>query len=133
MKPKNDCSQFQIVESALLAIGCHPDVRMTVQAVNTAAADGSLTVKLTLFLKTDSPMCCPEPGCYIRFLGRSRSKVPSALASALELKRPPQVTIHATLKYEDGYQHTELDLGNNVTTVVTYHPCDFEANSDSVT
>lgn len=100
---------------------------MTVQSVSYGTAYGSITIELTLFFKTNSPVCCPEPGCYISFVGWCRTKVPVVLAAVLELPEQPQVTIHATLNYQDGYRHSQVNFGRNMTRVAIYLPSEFQS------
>ncbi|HLL23756.1 MAG TPA: hypothetical protein VK427_16570, partial [Kofleriaceae bacterium] len=66
--------------------------------------------KLVLRLQTATPVCCDEPGCYVRFPGQGRAAVPAAIACALDCAERPVVIVVA-LVHEPGYQHIDHARG----------------------
>jgi hypothetical protein len=114
------------VERTLLALDQPSVVPCRVTRVERVAS-GEVRVELELRYLLTNPVCCPEPGCYVRYLGTERRRVPGALREALALDAEPAVTVLASLVYEPGYQHTQL--GRAIDCVCTYEPTDFEAEA----
>jgi hypothetical protein len=89
------------VMAGLTAIGVHPWAPFRVTRV---LHDGdTLYVELAFTMRAATPVCCPELGCYVRFLGARRRDVPAVLGVS-------RVQIRASGTYEDGYRFTGLDL-----------------------
>jgi len=87
--------------AGLTAIGSHPWAAFHVSRV---LHDGdTLYVDLAFTMRAATPVCCPELGCYVRFLGARRRDVPAMLGVS-------RVHIRATVTYEAGYRFTGLDL-----------------------
>jgi hypothetical protein len=88
------------VMAALTAIGAHPWAPFRVTRV---LHDGdTLYLDLAFTMRAATPVCCPELGCYVRFLGARRRDVPAALGAS-------RVHIRARVTYEVGYRFTGLD------------------------
>ncbi len=121
----DDAQTTQIVRDALISIGAHRDVPVTVASV--IVDDPNVTVDITLHYLRATPVCCGEPGCYVPFLGRRRHDVPSAMGAALRLGEIPNVTLRVHLDYEPGYVHRELGVGRTQTLV--YEPAEFRLSA----
>src|SRR4051812_41376788 len=81
-------SRLQDAAAALNEVGSCEDVPFAVNSV--ALGEGRRASELVLDLEmrhpTATPVCCPELGCYVPFLGASASRVPGALSRALHLR-----------------------------------------------
>lgn len=124
MPPKStvDCNA---ISRAIHDVGVHPGVPVTVTDATIHDDTQTVTIKVTLCFLCASPVCCPEPGCYIPFLGHRRSHVPAAIGAALNLKYQPSINIQANLVYETGYRHTELNIGAAQSCEISFAPAYF--------
>jgi hypothetical protein len=111
-----------MISAALHAVGAHSSVPVEVLSVTGTAAE--LAIVLSLHYRPATPVCCPEPGCYVPFLGRARHRVPAEIASALGLGAVPRVSITAQMVYEPGYAHTQL--GAAMGGSIVYDPDHFQ-------
>lgn len=90
---------------ALVAVGGHPHVALTVTRVEPSA--GALRLWIALTYARENPVCCGEPGCYVPFLGVKRREVPRALAAALALgSDEPAVSMAVALRHPEGYRYS---------------------------
>jgi hypothetical protein len=97
------------VAVALRQVGAHPAVELEVVSVEHTWE--RVAIAVVLRYRTATPVCCDEPGCYMRFLGVGRGEVPAALQRALELAAPPPVEISVQLAHEPGYHHVDRATG----------------------
>jgi hypothetical protein len=104
--PMND--RLIQVASALEATGTHRSVQLEVTDVSVAG--DTVVIELVLRYARATPVCCDQPGCYLRFLGLARERVPEAIGAVLGVVSPA-VTIRAQLSHEPGYRHVDHATG----------------------
>ena len=97
-----------LVEEALEAVGAQGRISQELHRVVLSRRETHVRIDLTLTLHKDSPVCCPEPSCYVQYLGYSRYDVPAAIADRLRLSHEPRVQIVVQVVHESGYRYSAV-------------------------
>jgi hypothetical protein len=120
------------VAAALEAVGSHRSVRIEVTHVEVVGE--TVTIELVLHYARATPVCCDQPGCYLRLLGGARERVPAALGAVLGIGSPV-VTILAQLRHEPGYRHVDHATGRasdeGVDQLQSYGPEHFASRAEA--
>lgn len=125
---KDQTTRESLVNAALQAVGAHRFVPVEVLAMTESSGPSThISIELNLHYKSASPVCCPEAGCYIPFLGAARRKVPEQIAAVLNLGALPRISITAHMTYEQGYAHTAF--GSALSCSLEYPPDHFGSSS----
>lgn len=104
------------IARALARVGTHGRIGLVVRDV-VVAPTGDVALALDLHYRAATPVCCDEPGCYLRFLGARRAEVPAAIRDALGRTRTPAIAIRVSLIHEAGYRHADHTDGVDATLV----------------
>jgi hypothetical protein len=109
---------LELIREALERLGVHPHVPISVRSASVSDYPPAVCILLEMRFLAAHPVCCPELGCYSRFLGLARAQVPLAIAAALTLDSPPRVHVEVKTLHERGFRY--LSFGHPNDAVVAY-------------
>lgn len=99
-----------LVEEALETVGSQWRIAQEVHRVVLSRRQTHVRIDLTLRMRKESPVCCPELGCPVPYLGSSRYELPVAVADRLGLPQEPRVQLVVQMAHEPGYEYSELQF-----------------------
>ena len=99
-----------LVEEALETVGSQWRIAQEVHRVVLSRRQTHVRIDLTLRMQKESPVCCPELGCSVPYLGCSRNELPAAVADRLGLPQVPRIQLVVQVVHEPGYEYSELPI-----------------------
>jgi len=108
MRETNNTDVLALAE-VFETFGVHPKVGTSVDTYSIVGDPiEHIRVDVTLRFTSEHRLCCPEPSCYMGFLGWNRFGIPAAVSKALGFPKDTPLILRVQTRHDPGYQYKDF-------------------------